>query len=184
MQVQNKAAISANATQHELVQEAAERQRQEDNAAKRLERVHDQQANFISPLAFYQVGQVLPERARPAALSMVEVSQASYLDAWNRLVHELQPAEMLAQFSYEFVKLPAAPWMELLNGTSKATLSAWSKVPFMKLPPADIADIDSDPAKRQRYTELVRASYLPPLRHMADIVHTQVRHQPTLFFLC
>ena len=33
MQVQNKAAISANATQHELVHEAAERQRHEDNAA-------------------------------------------------------------------------------------------------------------------------------------------------------
>ena len=61
MQVQNKAAISANATQHELVQEAAEWQRQEDNAAKRLERVHDQQANFISPLALYLVGQLLPE---------------------------------------------------------------------------------------------------------------------------
>ena len=61
MQVQNKAAISANATQHELVQEAAERQRQEDNAAKRLERVRDQQANFIWPISMYLVGQALPE---------------------------------------------------------------------------------------------------------------------------
>jgi hypothetical protein len=59
--VQNRAAISANATQHEIVQEAAERQRHEDNAAKRLERVHDQQANFISPILMYMVGQVLPE---------------------------------------------------------------------------------------------------------------------------
>ena len=67
-QVQNKAAISANATQHELVQEAAERQRQEDNAAKRLERVHDQQAYFINPIAKYYVGQALPESTggRPA----------------------------------------------------------------------------------------------------------------------
>ena len=60
-QVQNKAAISANATQHELVQEAAERQRHEDNAAKRLERVRDQQANFIWPISMYLVGQTLPE---------------------------------------------------------------------------------------------------------------------------
>ena len=59
--MQNKAAISANATQHELVQEAAERQRHEDNAAKRLERVRDQLANFIAPIGFYLVGQVLPE---------------------------------------------------------------------------------------------------------------------------
>ena len=61
LQVQNKAAISANATQHELVQEAAERQRQEENAAKRLERVRDQQANFIWPISMYLVGQALPE---------------------------------------------------------------------------------------------------------------------------
>ena len=61
MQVQNKAAISANATQHELVQEAAERQRHEDNAAKRLERVRDQQAYFIWPINMYLVGQALPE---------------------------------------------------------------------------------------------------------------------------
>ena len=59
--MQNKAAISANATQHELVQEAAERQRHEDNAAKRLERVRDQQANFVWPIAMYLVGQALPE---------------------------------------------------------------------------------------------------------------------------
>ena len=106
------------------------------------------------------------------------ISQISFFDAWNRLVHELQLAEWLAHFSFEFVKVPAAPWTEFLNSTNKATLSAWSKVPFSKLPPADLADIDSDPAKRQRYTELVRASYLPPLRCMADIVHTQVLHPP------
>ena len=112
------------------------------------------------------------------ALRLAVVSQTSYHDAWVRLVHELQPAEWLAQFSYEFVKLPAAPWMEFSNSTNKAFLSAISKVPFLKLPPGDLADIDSDPAKRQRYTELVRASYLPPLRRMADIVHTQVLHPP------
>ena len=61
MQVQNKAAISANATQHELVQEAAERQRAEDNAAKRLERVHNQQAHFVWPIAMYLVGHALHE---------------------------------------------------------------------------------------------------------------------------
>jgi hypothetical protein len=112
------------------------------------------------------------------ALRLAVVLQASYHDAWTRLVHELQPAEWLAQFSYEFVKLPAAPWMEFFNlMMNKASLSAWSKAPFQNLSPADLADIDSDPAKRQRYTELVRASYLPPLRCMADIIHTQVRHQ-------
>jgi hypothetical protein len=78
-QVQNRAAISANATQHELVQEAAERQRHEDNAAKRLERVHNQQANFGNPIAMCMVGHALPERARPrpgwTALLSVAVSR-------------------------------------------------------------------------------------------------------------
>ena len=45
--VQNKASITANATQHELVQEAAERQRAEDKAGKQLERVQAQMAEFI-----------------------------------------------------------------------------------------------------------------------------------------
>ena len=112
------------------------------------------------------------------ALRLAVVSQMSYHDAWTRLIHELQPAEWLAQFSYEFVELPAAPWMEFLNYTNKASLSAWSKCPFQNLSPADLADIDSDPAKRQRYTEIVRACYLPPLRHLVDIIHTQVLHQP------
>ena len=37
--MQNKASIAANATQHELVREAAERQRQEDRAGNQLDRV-------------------------------------------------------------------------------------------------------------------------------------------------
>ena len=47
--MQNKAAISANATQHEIIQESAERQRQEDKAAKQLERVQAQMAEFLHP---------------------------------------------------------------------------------------------------------------------------------------
>jgi hypothetical protein len=39
--------ITANTTQHELVQEAAERQRAEDKAGKQLERVQAQMEEFI-----------------------------------------------------------------------------------------------------------------------------------------
>jgi hypothetical protein len=53
--VQNKAAIAANATQHELIQEAAERQRAEDKAGKHLERVQLQQQFFVNPFAFATV---------------------------------------------------------------------------------------------------------------------------------
>jgi hypothetical protein len=48
--VQNKASIAANATQHQLIQEAAERQRAEDRAGKQLERVQDQMRLFINPM--------------------------------------------------------------------------------------------------------------------------------------
>jgi hypothetical protein len=48
--VQNKASIAANVTQHEIIQEAAERQRQEDKAAKQLERVQLQMAEWVRPL--------------------------------------------------------------------------------------------------------------------------------------
>ena len=45
--VQNKASITANATQHELIQEASERQRAEDRAGKQLERVQTQNAELV-----------------------------------------------------------------------------------------------------------------------------------------
>jgi len=48
--VQNKAAIAANATQHELIQEAAERQRAEEKAGKQLDRVQLQNSEFIYPM--------------------------------------------------------------------------------------------------------------------------------------
>ena len=53
--MQNRAAIAANATQHEIVQEAAERQRLEDKAGKQLERVQQQMALFVMPLMMAMV---------------------------------------------------------------------------------------------------------------------------------
>ena len=48
--MQNRAAIAANATQHEIIQGAAERQRLEDKAGKQLERVQQQMALFVMPV--------------------------------------------------------------------------------------------------------------------------------------
>jgi hypothetical protein len=53
--MQNKAAIAANGTQHELIQEAAERQRTEDKAGKQLERTQLQQQYFLNPFGFGNV---------------------------------------------------------------------------------------------------------------------------------
>jgi hypothetical protein len=48
--VQNKASLAANATQHDIIQETAARQRQEDKAAKQLERVQMQMAERVMPV--------------------------------------------------------------------------------------------------------------------------------------
>ena len=53
--MQNRAAIAANATQHEIIQEAAERQRLEDKAGKQLERVQQQMALYVMPFGVAMV---------------------------------------------------------------------------------------------------------------------------------
>ena len=53
--MQNRAAIAANATQHDIVQEAAERQRLEDKSGKQLERVQQQMALYVWPFSMAQV---------------------------------------------------------------------------------------------------------------------------------
>jgi hypothetical protein len=53
--VQNKASIAANVTQHDIIQEAAERQRVEDRAGKQLERVQEQMALFVNPVIYANV---------------------------------------------------------------------------------------------------------------------------------
>ena len=53
--MQNRAAIAANATQHEIVQEAAEHQRLEDKAGKQLERVQQQMALYVMPFGMANV---------------------------------------------------------------------------------------------------------------------------------
>ena len=48
--MQNKAAVAANATQHQISQDMAERRWQEDKAAKQLERVQLQMAEWVRPI--------------------------------------------------------------------------------------------------------------------------------------
>ena len=48
--VQNKASISATKTQHELIQEAAEREKTESKAERLLQRVHMSQEHFLWPM--------------------------------------------------------------------------------------------------------------------------------------
>ena len=47
-------------------------------------------------------------------------------------------------------------------------------IPYVKLASEDVALLEADPAKRQRYVELVKYTWLPPLRVVAKLVETQV----------
>ena len=62
--MQNRAAIAANATQHEIVQKAAEQRRLEDKAGKQLERVQQQMALFVWPFNMAQAGHCKPAKTQ------------------------------------------------------------------------------------------------------------------------
>jgi hypothetical protein len=55
-------------------------------------------------------------------------------------------------------------------------VAAGLRAPFFKLAPADIALLGRDPARRQRYMELVTYTWMPPLRRMVELIATQVGH--------
>ena len=69
---------------------------------------------------------------------------------------------------------PAAPHMDMYINNNAKDLELAYATPFIKLAPADIALLAADPAKQQRYTELVRSALLPARRTSrphADILH-------------
>jgi hypothetical protein len=73
------------------------------------------------------------------------------------------------------VSQPATPHVEILNLNHPARVAAGLRAPFFKLAPEDVALLASNPARCQRYVELVTYSWMPPLRRMAELIATQVR---------
>jgi hypothetical protein len=69
--------------------------------------------------------------------------------------------------------MTAAPHIEVYHYGSPATIAAALQSPYFKLAPED-EDIERDPAVRQRYTELVVETWLPPQRAMMELFTTQV----------
>jgi hypothetical protein len=154
--VQNKATISANATQHEIIQESAERQRQEDKAAKQLERVQAQMAEFIKPLgaALTQFGRV-----------------------YERAVFDCGLEEITTTYALQWVSPPTQPYVAVCNIGNPELMKRMAVSPFnCILPPADLTRLAADPVKRARWTSLVMHTLLPPLRELGPIVASKVRH--------
>jgi hypothetical protein len=153
--VQNKASITANATQHELVQEAAERQRAEDRAGKQLERVQIQNAELV-----YPVGTLCNQFGR----------------AFNRAALECGLEGNLATYAVEFVSPPTQPHATVWYAGNPKVFKAFAASPFANtLPPDDLARLAADPTKRARWVELATHTLLPVLRELVPIIQIKVR---------
>ena len=153
--MQNKAAIAANATQHEIVQGAAERQRQEDRAAKQLERVQLQMAEFVYPM------QVLTGIASRAL---------------ERAAFECGCEGTMATYAHEWISPPTQPYATVFTVGNPETFKRVAANPFQHtLLPEDLARLAADPTLRARWEELMEHTVLPPLRELLPVLQTAVR---------
>ena len=153
--MQNKAAISANATQHEIIQESAEQQRREQKAAKQLERVQQQMAEFVYP---------------------VQILNTIFGNAFDRATHECGCESYITTNANEWVSPPTQPYAITMNYGNRETWKRVAANPFgQTLPPEDLARLAEDPARRARWEELMVHTVLPPLRELVPVLQSKVR---------
>jgi hypothetical protein len=150
--VQNKASIAANATQHELVREAAEQHLVEDKAAKQLERVQLQNAEFVYP---------------------VGILNHQFSKAFERAVHTCGLHGAIATWAFEYVSPPTQPYAIVLSAHN--VYKAIAANPMFCLPPDDLARLAADPATRARWVELATHTMIPPLRALVPVLQTKAR---------
>ena len=97
---------------------------------------------------------------------------------------ELELPGIFAQYGYKYIPFKDAPYAAIINMyDNPAMISNWPRAPFFKLPPSDVALLESDPELRQRWIDFVMYSLLPPARKMVDVYSTQVRLCPCNFTL-
>ena len=153
--MQNKAAITANATQHEIIQESAEQQRQEEKAAKQLERVQQQMAEFVYPMQ--------------QLLTIFNI-------AFDRAMHECGCETYMATYDYEWISPQTQPYAIIMNYGNPEGWKRTAANPFQHtLPPEDLARLAEDPARRARWEELMVHTVLPPLRELVPVLQSKVR---------
>jgi hypothetical protein len=106
--------------------------------------------------------------------------QTKFTEACCNTCREVGLAGAIAQWSMAWVPVRATPYAEVYHYGNPSAWSAKYNAPYFKLPPGDIAELEANPAKRQRYTELVTHSWLPTLRTLSEVFTTQVRTEPIL----
>ena len=150
--VQSKNATDADRAQHEIVQEAADREQTRGLAAIQLERVRSQMGEVYRPV------QVMLGQADASSVYMQRELGFEFNDCWG----------------YEFVR-PFALWPHLEVWTrnwSPKMLAAIKGSPYKKYSPADIALLE-DPAKCQIYIEAHTSCIAPRYRDVAAILSTK-----------
>jgi hypothetical protein len=150
--VQSKNASDADRAQHEIVQEAADREQTRGLAAIQLERVRTQMGDVYRPV------QTIITMAECCALYMQHELGFECNEIWG----------------YEFVQ-PFALWPHLeviTRALSPKFFAALKGSPYKKYSPADLALLE-DPAKRQIYIEAHAGCIVPSYREIAAILSTK-----------
>ena len=150
--VQSKNATAADRVQHEIVQEAADRDQTRGLAAIQLERVRSQMGEVYRPV------NAMLQQANSCAVYMAREVGFEWYEIWGR----------------EFVR-PFALWPHLEVHTrdfSPKLLATLKGSPYMKYSPADLALLE-DPAKRQVYIEAHTSCIAPRYREAAAILSTK-----------
>ena len=152
--VQGKNATAADRAQHEIVQEAADRDQARGLAAIQLERVRSQMAEALVPL------NALFNRADACAIYMQQELGFEFNDIFA--VECVRPFTLWPHLEV---------WNRALIGTP-VHLKAFKGSPYKKYSPADIALLE-DPAKRQLYIEAHTGGIAPCYREIAAIFMTK-----------
>jgi hypothetical protein len=150
--VQSKNAADADRAQHEVVQEAADREQSRGLAEIQLERVRSQMGDVYRPV------QVMLTQADTCSIHMQHELGFEFNDVWG----------------LEFVR-PFALWPHhevYTRDYSPKLLAAMKGSPYKKYSPADIALLE-DPAKRQVYMEAHAGCIAPRYREVAAILSTK-----------
>jgi hypothetical protein len=105
----------------------------------------------------------------------LNASYAQLAEALFNTLGELGLSAWIDHWQLAWLKVSAAPHIEVYRLGNPAAVAAQLKSPYYKLGPEDIAVLESDPVVRQRYTELVVETWLPPLRALVELFTTQVR---------
>jgi hypothetical protein len=88
---------------------------------------------------------------------------------------ELGLTRIVEQWRAVWMTVPDSPHIKIIQTANPTYISALLKTAaYFKLPPEDIALIEAEPSKQQRYVELVVHTMVPPLRALSTLFDTQM----------